>query len=89
MQQNAHLAVGTPTLYQQTDGFVMPGGAWPAPVYEGRIYKTRGSPWLGRASTPLSSVTDVGPYRSVNVRGELAYTVAGAPGLSRWCGRAF
>lgn len=45
--------------------FVMPGGQWTSSTtYEGRLYRTRGSPWLGRTyDASQLVVTDVGPYR--------------------------
>ena len=52
-------AAGLPTWY------VMPQGSWTdVGVYEGRIYRTTGAPWLGRAYDPsrFRSV-DVGSYR--------------------------
>jgi hypothetical protein len=52
-------AAGLPTWY------VMPQGSWTdAGVYDGRIYRTTGAPWLGRAYDPsrFQSV-DVGSYR--------------------------
>ena len=43
----------------------MPGGQWTSSTtYEGRLFRTRGSPWLGRNYDPAQLVvTDVGPYR--------------------------
>jgi hypothetical protein len=64
--------------------FVMPGGRWTnATTYEGRIYKTRGTPWLGRAYDPSQlQVTDVGPYRFTFTGGNalFAYTIEGKSG---------
>lgn len=86
VQQNATLFAVWYT-YDETNKptwFVMPGGAWTgASVYEGRIYKTRGSPWLGRAyDASQLQVTDVGPYRLTfnGSSATLAYTVEGRSG---------
>jgi hypothetical protein len=52
-------ASGAPTW------FVMPNGYWSdASTYEGRIYRTTGAPWVGRAydATALQ-VSDVGTFR--------------------------
>ena len=67
MQQNASLFTlwytyddaGLPTWY------AMPAGSWTASdTYEGRLYRTTGSPWLGHAYDPaLFQPTDVGGYR--------------------------
>lgn len=44
--------------------FVMPAGSWTSPdTYEGRIYRTRGSPWLGHYDPGALQVIDVGAYR--------------------------
>ncbi|QJR09562.1 hypothetical protein DSM104443_00611 [Usitatibacter rugosus] len=51
-------AAGMPVWY------VMPGGTWVAGNYEGRIYRTTGSPWLGAAYDPAAfRIFDVGSYR--------------------------
>ncbi|MGZ5088720.1 MAG: hypothetical protein ACXWGU_16570 [Usitatibacter sp.] len=52
---------------------VMPGGTWTsADTYEGRIYQTTGSPWVGHPYDPAQlRVFDAGPYR-------LRFTVEGA-----------
>lgn len=52
-------ATGTPTW------LVMPAGYWSdASTYEGRVYRTVGSTWLGRAYDPASFRTiDVGAFR--------------------------
>jgi hypothetical protein len=44
---------------------VMPGGSWTsASTYEGRIYRTHASGWVGQAYDPSKlTVTDVGSYR--------------------------
>ncbi|HSN20605.1 MAG TPA: hypothetical protein VLS49_08005, partial [Usitatibacter sp.] len=45
--------------------YVMPSGRWSdAQTWEGRIYRTTGSPWLGRPYDPsLFRTTDVGSFR--------------------------
>ncbi len=45
--------------------FVMPSGAWSdAQTWEGRVYRTSGSPWLGKAyDASLLKATDVGSVR--------------------------
>jgi hypothetical protein len=44
--------------------YVMPSGTWTSPdTYEGRIYRTRGSPWLGPYDVNALQVIDVGSYR--------------------------
>ena len=52
-------AFGLPTWY------VMPGGTWTAAdTYEGRLFRTKGSPWLGAPYDAAKlSVTDAGTYR--------------------------
>ncbi len=71
-------ASGAPTWY------VMPGGSWTdADTYAGRIYRTTGSPWVGRNYDPsLLHATDVGPYR-LRFGGDTAtldYTIEGRTG---------
>lgn len=86
IQQNAALftmwytyeANGLPTW------FTMPSGEWTAAdTYEGRIYRTTGSPWLGHAYDPaLFKPVDVGAYR-LRFAGEAAtfeYTIDGRAG---------
>jgi len=86
VQQNATLFAIWYT-YDETNKptwFAMPGGAWTgANVYEGRIYKTHGSPWLGRAyDASQLQVTDVGPYRLTfdGSSATLTYTIEGRAG---------
>ena len=45
--------------------FVMPGGTWTsATTYEGRVYKTRGAPWVGvNYDASRFQATEVGGYR--------------------------
>jgi hypothetical protein len=45
--------------------YVLPGGSWTGTnTYEGRLYKTHGSPWLGHPYDPAQFViTDAGPYK--------------------------
>ncbi len=45
--------------------FVMPGGTWTtSTTFEGRIYSTRGSPWLGQPYDPSRlQLIDVGTFR--------------------------
>jgi hypothetical protein len=52
-------AAGAPTW------FVMPQGTWmDGSTYEGRIYRTASSPWLGKAYDPARfQLVDVGSYR--------------------------
>ena len=73
-------AAGAPTW------FVMPQGSWmDATTYEGRILRTTGAPWLGRAYDPsrFSSV-DVGSYR-LRLEGTgaatLGYSIEGRSGM--------
>jgi hypothetical protein len=64
--------------------YVMPGGAWTdASTYEGRLYRTTGSPWVGGDydATKLQ-VFDAGPYR-IRFTGDTAtldYTADGHTG---------
>jgi hypothetical protein len=64
--------------------FVMPGGTWTgADTYEGRMYRTHGSPWLGHAyDASQLQVTDVGPYRIKfsGTNAALEYSVEGRTG---------
>jgi hypothetical protein len=65
--------------------FVMPDGVWTdASTYEGRLYRTHGSPWLGTAPYDASSlrVKDVGPYRLrfEGINAKLDFTVDGRAG---------
>lgn len=45
--------------------YVMPAGAWTnSDTYEGRMYSTTGSAWVGRVYNPAQlAVTDVGPFK--------------------------
>lgn len=66
---------------------VMPGGKWTAiDTYEGRIYRTLGSPWLGRQYEQSQlQVFDSGPYR-LRFDGDnatLDYSVDGKSGILR------
>ncbi len=74
-------ATGAPTW------FVMPGGHWTsANTYEGSIYRTLGSPWLGRGyDASRLKVFDAGPYR-LRFDGDSAtldYSVDGRAGSLR------
>lgn len=71
-------AAGAPTW------FVMPLGRWATlDSYEGRIYRTTGSPWLGKAyDANLLKPVDVGTFR-FRFAGDTAafeYTIDGKPG---------
>ena len=71
-------ADGSPTW------FVMPSGFWAdASTWQGRLYRTRSSPWLGSGYDPARlTSTDVGPF-SLRFDGDTAaftYTVAGKTG---------
>jgi hypothetical protein len=86
VQQNATLFMVWFT-YDETmkpTWFVLPGGSWTgANTYEGRIYKTRGSPWLGRAyDASKFVVTDAGPYRLTfnGTSATMGYTIDGRAG---------
>jgi hypothetical protein len=64
--------------------YVMPGGTWTASdTYEGHIYRTTGSPWVGAQYDPTKlQVFDVGTYR-IQFTGDNAsvnYTVDGHTG---------
>jgi hypothetical protein len=65
--------------------FVMPSGFWSdSSTWEGRLYRTRGSPWAGNGydAARLSS-TDVGPF-TLRFDGDTAtftYTIAGKTGM--------
>jgi hypothetical protein len=86
IQQNASLFTmwytydpsGAPLWY------AMPSGAWTASdTYEGRVYRTTGSAWLGQAyDASLFRPVDVGSYR-LRFSGETAtfeYSVEGRVG---------
>ena len=64
--------------------FVMPGGAWKDDAaWEGRLYRTRGSPWLGVAYDPAKlAAEEVGSFsvRFEGSRAELTYTIDGKVG---------
>ncbi len=71
-------AAGAPTW------FVMPSGRWATlDSYEGRIYRTTGSPWLGQAyDANLLKPVDVGSFR-FKFTGDAAafeYTIDARPG---------
>ena len=64
--------------------YVMPGGTWTSTdTYEGRVYRTTGSPWAGAQYDPTRlQVFDVGTYR-IRFTGDNAsfgYTVDGHSG---------
>jgi hypothetical protein len=64
--------------------FVMPSGFWKDPVtWEGRLYRTTGSPWLGKTYDPaLLASIDVGVF-SLHFDGASAiftYTIEGKTG---------
>lgn len=72
-------ATGAPTW------FVMPSGAWTdATTYQGRLYRTTGSPWLGVPYDPsLFRTTDAGPFSirfADDGHATLGYTVDGHAG---------
>ena len=71
-------ASGAPTW------FVMPAGYWSGPsTWEGRIYRTMGSPWLGRTYDPsLLRSSDVGSFslRFEPSGATMSYTIEGKPG---------
>lgn len=48
-----------------TTWYMMPSGTWTSPTtYEGRMYRTRGTTWLGRAYDPTQlQVIDVGSFK--------------------------
>ena len=86
VQQNASLftmwytydAAGMPTWY------AMPSGSWSASdTYEGRVYRSTGSPWLGQPyDATLFRPVDVGSYR-IRFAGDVAtleYSVEGRTG---------
>lgn len=79
-------ASGAPTW------FVMPAGFWSdASTWSGRIYRTRGSPWLGRPYDPgLLSSTDAGWF-SIRFDGEatVSYTIDGKSGTMALMRQAF
>jgi hypothetical protein len=65
--------------------FVMPSGFWKdASTWEGRLYRTTGSPWLGKTYDPARlASTDVGAF-SLHFDGAAAtfgYTIDGKPGM--------
>ncbi len=71
-------AAGKPTWY------VMPGGTWTsANTFEGRLYRTTGSPWLGRPYDPSAfKANDVGSFR-IRFLGDTAtfdYSIDGVAG---------
>jgi len=71
-------AAGEPTWY------VMPSGSWSdSRTWQGRLYSTTSSAWLGRAyDSSLLHSTDVGPFR-LRFSGDTAtfdYTVEGSAG---------
>jgi hypothetical protein len=84
LQQNASLfsvwftydAGGAPTW------FVMPSGTWTSPtMYEGRLYRTVGSPWTGGTYDPgRLQVIDVGTFqfRFTGDTAVLLYSIDGA-----------
>jgi hypothetical protein len=71
-------AAGKPTW------FVMPAGAWTSSdTYEGKLYRTAGSPWLGQPYDPaLFRINEVGAYR-FRFQGDTAtfdYSIDGVAG---------
>ena len=73
-------AAGVPTWY------VMPQGSWiDASTYDGRIYRTEGAPWLGKAYDPSRFRTvDVGSFRfrlTGDSTATLSYSVEGRSGM--------
>ena len=85
----------------ETDGarapFFSPDSRWvgfwaDANTWQGRLYRTRGSPWLGASydASRLAS-TDVGPF-TLRFEGETAtftYTIAGKTGTIALMRQAF
>ncbi len=71
-------AAGAPTW------FVMPAGRWDTLTsYEGRLYRTTGSPWLGQPyDANLLKAIDVGTFRFrfSGDTAEFEYTIDGKPG---------
>ena len=71
-------AAGAPTW------FVMPAGRWATlDSYEGRIYRTTGSPWLGQPyDANLLKPVDVGSFRFkfTGATAAFEYTIDGTPG---------
>ena len=68
----------------QPTWFVMPAGTWTSPsTYEGKLYRTTGSPWLGQVYDPaVLKVIEVGSYK-MKFLGDTAtfdYSVDGVPG---------
>jgi len=64
--------------------FVMPAGTWTSSsTYEGKLYRTTGSPWLGHVYDPaMLKVIEVGTYKMKFI-GDTAtfdYTIDGVPG---------
>jgi hypothetical protein len=73
--------------------FVMPSGFWKdAATWEGRLYRTTGSPWLGAAYDPSKlAAFDVGTF-SVRFEGDAAaftYTIDGKVGTMALMRQAF
>jgi hypothetical protein len=72
-------ANGSPTW------FVMPGGTWrDASTYEGRLYRTTGSPWVGtRYDASMFKSADAGPFKvrfAADGSAALDFTVDGRAG---------
>jgi len=67
-----------------TTWFVMPAGSWSdATTYQGRLFRTTGSPWLGAPYDPRAfHSTDVGPVRIrfANGSATLDYSIGGQAG---------
>jgi hypothetical protein len=65
--------------------FVMPSGFWKdAATWEGRLYRTTGSPWLGKTyDAALLKSTDVGAFslHFDGASGTFAYTIDGKTGM--------
>ena len=64
--------------------FVMPAGTWTSSsTYEGKLYRTTGSPWLGHVYDPaMLKVIEIGSYKMKFI-GDTAtfdYTIDGVPG---------
>lgn len=78
---------GLPTWFVMPAGFWVDGNTW-----QGRIYRTRGSPWLGQSYDASKLVsTDVGPF-TLRFEAEAAnftYTIAGKTGTISLMRQAF
>ena len=82
-----------PCRFQTGEWFVMPSGFWAdADTWQGRIYRTHGSAWLGGGydAARLAS-TDAGPF-TLRLEGDAAaftYTIGGKTGTMTLMRQAF